>query len=67
MIRAHDYLCVCRLDDDTPNENCPVHGWGDCGHCAGTGEGHYDGAKCLVCKGWGELPPAREEDEDERY
>ena len=34
-----------------------------CGDCNGSGEGRYDGSSCFSCKGSGEIPARREDEE----
>jgi hypothetical protein len=41
-----------RVRDDVAAFDEPV----ECSSCAGTGEGQYDGATCISCRGKGEHP-----------
>ncbi len=46
--------------DDDPDDDEPAY----CTSCEGTGEGQYDGARCMSCRGHGFLRPTREESDD---
>ena len=63
---SHDTDCECDCKDgeifvsEDYEEEKPI-----CGHCAGSGEGQYDGTRCTYCKGTGEERTG--EDERDRY
>jgi len=43
-------------DDDIQDDIIPDVEYDYCPHCAGSGEGMWDGSRCHYCKGMGELP-----------
>ena len=47
--------------DDEGNEYEEV----TCGHCSGSGEGMYDGTRCIYCKGSGIEYALKDDDDDE--
>lgn len=37
--------------------------WGTCSHCQGSGAGMFEGTRCWVCQGRGEVPAEMRDDE----
>lgn len=59
--RDHDPRDMLLLDEDDIDPENPDEDV-ECGSCNGSGEGQYDGTRCMTCRGSGVI---RDMDEDE--